>query len=522
MMRTYAWALGLLVGCDDGGGSDPRIIDGSVELDSEVAGDGAPVGDGGVVDALPDLFLPPVERCLARGAVPTLSFESPPIEGARQLQADVDADGDGLPEILLAARNPDGLLLTLLDGVSTEPEGSVLLPGVETAVVMPNLWPATGLIAPQGGRLAVWSVGEEGQAIRLLGPDLASGGAVALPGPARRVQIAVVGAKLFALVDGEDNGCAIFDLDDQTERMRQGVCTVRPGYDANGDGVPEIVRAGGDGTHLLDGVTLASVASHPTAMVLSPAPANLRGQGIEVAGVGREMDRLVVHALDPADLSQNVTPPIPIALRGESKQVEVLAVGMGQRILVDDEALNLRYLKLLEPAAMLRPRSELGSYRFLSWALDTDFDADGVPELRVVGGSGEDGSNTPVAFHTLNDGSELFTLPAERSARYQFAFQRGPVGLGVPTDLDGCEGSELVTLRLGNASRDGQVPTRLQLLGITGNEVWRSEGFNGTVHQVVVAELNGMPPAELLELRSDAETAGASKLRIFAGAAEPE
>ncbi len=520
MMRRYAWALSLLVGCDDGGGSTPRVIDGSTSQDAE-SGDGAPVGDGGM-DALPDVFVPPVERCLARGAVPTLSYESAPLEGAQHLQADVDADGDGLPEILLAARGREGLQLTLLDGKTAEAEGSVLLPAVDSVVVMPNLWPAPALLGPQAGRLAVWSIGEEGQAIRVLGPDLAASGAVALPGPARRVQIAVVGEKLLALVDGEDNGCAIFDLGDQTERLRQGVCTVRPAWDVNADGVPELVRAGGDGTHLLDGVTLESIANHPTPMVLSPAPADLRGQGLEVVGVGVETGRLVLHMLDPVDLSQNLTPPIPLALRGEPKQVEVLAVGSGQRVLVDDEALNLRYLKLLEPAAMLRPRSELGSYRFLSWALDTDFDADGVPELRVVGGSGEDGTNTPVAFHALNDGAELFSLPAERSARFQFAFQRGPTGLGVPANLDGCEGPELVTLRLGNASRDGQVPSRLQLLGANGSEVWRSEGFSGLVHQVVVADLDGVPPAELLELRSDEASAGAAKLRIFTGAAEPE
>ncbi|MEZ4468458.1 MAG: hypothetical protein R3F43_29485, partial [bacterium] len=358
--------------------------------------------------------------------------------------------------------------------------------------------------------------GDGGDQLRFLRADLTAANSVDLPGPAARVQVMTRDGGGLVLVEGADAGCAIFDMGGM-ERMRQGRCTLQPGWDGNGDGVPEVVRKGGDGTHILDGVTLESIASHPTPLVLSPGPSDLRGMGPEVVGVGEEMGRLVLHHLEPEGLRQLITPPLPIALRGVAADAHAVVrmVAGGQRVVVDDANLNLRYLKILEPGPMLRPRAELGSYRFLQWDVSTDIDGDGAPELAVIGGSSEDGANTEIVYYRLSDAQDIYRFPAERSARFVPAFMRGPDGLGVAADLDGCEGAEFVAVRLGNAGANGRVPSRLQIWGPGGEQVFRSEGYDGVVHTIAISDLDGQGPAELLELRSDEADPAAARVRVF-------
>ena len=58
----------------------------------------------------------------------------------------------------------------------------------------------------------------------------------------------------------------------------------------------------------------------------------------------------------------------------------------------------------------------------------------------------------------------------------------------------------------GPVNDDGQRPTRVLFKDEDQIEVYKTETYNGAVHQLVIAELDGTTPFELIELRSDEQS----------------
>ncbi|MGK0362335.1 MAG: hypothetical protein ACI9U2_004656, partial [Bradymonadia bacterium] len=267
---------------------------------------------------------------------------------------------------------------------------------------------------------------------------------------------------------------------------------------------------GGAPTALLDVGADAFAAVTPIRFVLGPEPADLRGRGLEVAGFlqGRQGAPSALHFLDPIDLTSNDE----IAVPGDFTRVEMHKFGTEQRVLLEEERLSLKYIRIIEPNANARRRAELGSYRQLSWKVGPDLDNDGTPEIQVVGGSTEDGVNTEIAWFRMQDGRLVYTIEAERSARFIPAM--GASGKGpVPLDLDGCEGVDHVALRQGAEGAAGTRPTRVHVYGEDGRIEWRSAPYSSFAHALAVADLDGEPPAELIELRADEENE--ARVRVY-------
>lgn len=512
LIGALAWGT---IACDDGGGSTPEP-DFTIELD-EGPRDAAEwdAGDGEIVVDRRDQGPPRemgVEACLERGGALVMSFESEALPGAEAVRGDLDPDGDGRPALVVTHRDPSGMRLALYDGASFEARGQAVIPMADAVDLMPEAWPQAGLLTPMpGGLYGAWARGEAGHRLYAIRADgFEASAPIPLPGPATRVQFARVGNRALALVEGSDRGCAIYDLLGGAELMSQGQCTVRPAWDVNGDDVPELVRSGGDGTALLDGTSLEVVAQIPERLVLGPGPIDARGRGPEVIGVGPGEGGWLLYHLDPVDLSGGE----PVGISGDFTRAEVHQFGAAQRVLLEEERLSLKYLRIIEPNAMARRRAELGSYRQLWWRVGPDADADGAPDIHLVGGSTEDGSNTAVSFFSLEDGRPAYTIEAERSARFLPAFGTSDKGQA-PQDLDGCEGSELVALRQGALSGAGTRPTRIHIYDAGGRVIWRSDPYTTSAHALAVADLDGEGPYELVELRADD---GDAKLRIYRAA----
>ena len=110
----------------------------------------------------------------------------------------------------------------------------------------------------------------------------------------------------------------------------------------------------------------------------------------------------------------------------------------------------------------------------------------------------------PGTFMALGDGSTVYTIEGERSARFLPAFGTGIDGVA-PQDVDGCEGTEMVALRQGALSAAGTRPTRVHIYDAEARIVWRSEPYTTAAHALAVANLDGEGPFELVELRADGD-----------------
>lgn len=513
-MRRWLIGLGacaaLGAGCDDGDGDGPAPTDVGMAMDM------------GGMDANPDEDMrPPLPDlgtdaamptgCFNRGGALLGGFESEPLPGAFGLRADVDPDADGQPDVVVTYRDPNGLRLALHDGRSFEALGQAVLAQMREVRFMTDAWPQTGLLTPLPGDLyGAWAWSDVEHRLYAIRATDFEPAPIVLPKAAERVRFLSLGEKALAVVDYADQGCALYDLGAGALIRESGLCRIQPAWDVNGDDVPELAIASGEGTALLDVASDALAASTELRFVLGPEPADLRGLGPEVVGFlqGRQGAPSALHFLDPVELTSNEE----IAIPGDFTRVEVHRFGDEQRVLLEEERLSLKYIRIIEPNAMARRRAELGSYRELSWRVGADADNDGNPDIQVVGGSTEDGTNTDITWFRMQDGRQVYTIEAERSARFVPALAvsgKGPV----PVDLDGCEGVDHVALRQGGESAAGTRPTRIHIYGTDERIVWRSEPYTSFAHALAVADLDGVPPAELIELRADEEDG--ARIRVY-------
>lgn len=517
-------------GCDDGDGEagDPAP-DGGL-LDRGLPGEWDAGDDGSMritADAAPPREDAALPACFAERGTLAETFVSEPIAGAAHLRADVDFDADGRPDLLVEVHEPTGIRLELFDGRSAEPLGTVALPGAERVQVLPGVSPRGALVAPLpvGGTAALVVLEQRRDGpLGLRVVDAATRNGVRfieLPRGAERVALTPGGSSWLALVDepAPEAGCAVFDVGTGEALLEQGRCRLAPGWDANGDTHADVVLSAASGTALLDGRTLEQAAHNGVRMTLGFAPAtpeadggplDVRGRGPELVGATIEANQLQVRYLDPLGLNPDGEPQI---VPGKFERAEFLMSAGGLRLVAQEERGGLRYLHVLEPSATLRRRAEFGPFRYLTWFAEADVDGDGFPEIRLLGGSREDGTQTDLVYLRTADGTPAFTIAAERGGRFDGVWRAaGPYG--APSDLDGCPGDDLVVIRRGNPTRDGQQATRLLVFAAGGREVHRGEGHDGFVRELAIADLAGDGVAELIELRGDQR--GEARLRIHA------
>ena len=79
----------------------------------------------------------------------------------------------------------------------------------------------------------------------------------------------------------------------------------------------------------------------------------------------------------------------------------------------------------------------------------------------------------------------------------------------ITADVDGCPGVELVSTRQGIVNSTGNRPSRLEIFSAGGDRTFQGQSESVTVHKVVLADLDGVPPVEIVELKT-AEGGGAA------------
>lgn len=507
-------------GGGDGGGDDPDVgplADGDVapEAGPNDAGD----DDGALVDmaiVAPDQG---VARCFAQGGALEVTSISDPVPGLEALAADLDSDSDDLPELLFRRRSDDGIRFEVVDGLTAEVEGGFTLETAVDARFMPGLWPPAAHRSPitvDGTRVWYVSDRDAGGTTTLRTFDAETYAAVdAVPIGGEATQIGVVAANRWLVIaDRTDGGCTISALDAEGPLMEWGLCRLIPVPDVNGDGSPEVLRFGRAGLEMFDGNLLESLATLRDVEIngvgIGPnGPLDARGQGPELVSAAIDTGALIVRYHDPIDLDVNGDSQT-LRTAGVYERLSFVEAGGELRIVAEVNRNEQHFLHLIEPGRELRRLREFGPFQILRWSVAGDIDGDGIPEIELRGGSSADGTNTNVVYVRLDDGEEVYEITRENSARFDPVWTAGSPAVA---DLDGCPGFDRVLLRSGVAQAGGERSTRLLFLDEDDRIRARSDTFSGRVHQLTIADLDGQPPAELLEIRS--ENAVSARLRIF-------
>lgn len=512
-----ALVLAGLSGCTGGGG------------DGDGADDAGP--DGQLVDgAMPDFDMPDAEidaEPIPDAAPPPVCFEeggdlveasiSDPYFGLEGLRADVDPDGDGRVDLLLRRQGNDGVYLEFADGRTLEPGGSYAALGAIDARLMPGLWPAEALVTPLDiGGTAEWLIHEvraaDQRLVRVDAADLTATEVYPLPAGAVRVQT-VRSERPVALIDLDDGGCLARALMPAGPEAQWGLCRLTAVPDVNGDGNPDILRYGAAGLEIFDGVLLESIAFAPDIDVeaATDTPTDLRGMGPELASVSIEDGgALVARYHDPIEL-RVVAGPETLRPTGIYTRLRFVTDGTVVRIAAELDRNGQYFLHLIEPGRELRRLGEYGPFQVMRWSMPGDIDGDGLRDIQLRGGSTDDGTNTDVVYLRLRDGATIYEIESERAARFDPIWNNALPP--APADLDGCEGFDRVLLRSGPPREGGVRATRVHFLDTEGRLRTRSDPYDGRVHALTIADLDGEPPAELLEIRS--ENADAARLRVF-------
>lgn len=511
---SATWACG---GGDDGDGPTPdAAVDASLlDMDRPPRPDLGPIED--MAPPPPDMGVP---VCFSEGGALEVSSVSDPIPGLVAFAADLDSDLDDRPELLYRRALDDGIRFEVVDGLTAEVEGGFTLATAVDAAFMPGLWPPPDRRSPitvDGTRVWYVSLTDLADETSIATYDAETYDAidaVTLGPVAERVQV-VPTNRWLVLSDRRDGGCAIHALDAADALGEWGLCRLSPVADVNGDGSPEVLRWGRAGLELYDGNLLEAIA---TELGTEIHGVGLGDDGpLDVRGTGPE---LVTATIDGAAVTVEFRDPIDLTVNGEGTRLQT--VGLYERIRFVESGGVLRlvgeinrneqlFLHLIEPARDVRRLREFGPFQVMRWSLGGDIDGDGVAEIELRGGADRDGTNTTVRYIALDDGLDVYEIERERSAIFEPVWTSG----ATPSvaDLDGCEGFDRVHLRSGLPNGDGVRATRVLFIDEDDRERVRSDTYSGRVHQLTIADLDGNAPPELLEIRSDDDTA--ARLRVY-------
>lgn len=511
---TASWACG----GGDGDGDDPPdvAVDASLlDMNRPDVPDMGPIVD--MAPPLPDMGVP---VCFSEGGELEVSSVSDPIPGLVSFAADLDSDLDDRPELLYRRDLDDGLRFEVADGLTGEVEGGFTLATAVDATFMPGLWPPAARRSPitvDGTR--VWYVSltdlaDETSIATYDAETYAAIDAVALGPIAERIQV-VPTNRWLVLTDRQDGGCAISALDAVDPLAEWGLCRLSPVADVNGDNSPEILRWGRAGLELYDGNLLEAIATEADIEI---SGVGLGAEGpLDMRGMGPE---LVTATIDGAAVTVRFHDPIELTVNGDETRLQTIGVYERVRFVESGGVLRLvgeinrneqLFLHLIEPGRDVRRLREFGPFQVMQWSLGGDIDGDGTAEIELRGGANRDGTNTTVRYIALDDGLDVYEIERENSAIFEPVWTAG----AAPSvaDLDGCEGFDRVHLRSGLPNGAGVRATRVLFIDEDDRERVRSDTYSGRVHQLTIADLDGSAPPELLEIRSDDDTA--ARLRVY-------
>lgn len=515
------------LGCNGGDSDGTAAVDASPPDAADLEAPDAEVPDAEVPDAMPP-------TCLTEGARPASRFATDPIPGLVGVRADVDPNGDGAIDLALAISTPAATELRVLDGRTGEPLGAVIAPADTHLELLRGVWPPSDRIGPAdiAGAPYVFAyeapAPEAEAAVRLLrASDLATVGRVGLPLPARELTAMPHPDGWLGLVTLEDGRCAAFVIDGPTgdgetrrtieEDAFADNCWFRPAWDANGDGLVDyivIVETPDRGSVIVNGRVHDARTLEPIIVIPAPGgyfgfvppspaedapppgPFDARGAGSEfVSALTAGGLQLRFHDPDTLQIREE-----GIVLQGDWSRVEFALTPRGVYLVAEELRPGIRFLHIFELDGTRR-RAELGPFVNLWWTLDADLEGDGYAELFVRSGPDETGLNSDVEWLDPSDGSVSFAIDAQRSARFDPILRRDGM-FWRSANLDGCEGDESVILRRGVPSDDGSRPSRWTMETFEGDEVFRADDQRGRVHQMAIADLDGAPPFEIIEVRS--------------------
>lgn len=487
-----------LAGCDDGASSSADVQ----PMDATGASDGGLL-DGAAFDAsAADAAL----TCLnissdwegVRSADPRLP--------AAQLRADLDADSDGVADLLTVRTAATGLRVVTHRGRDLAQLASAEMPGAERIDFMPDVFPQRSLVAPfpaDGVLSWAWLEHRQGadSGVRIVTADaLTRQRFLTIEGGLSAAQIFNASAEQTWILGQTPQGdCVLFDPASSAAVNAWPNCKLQPVWDLDGDGVLDLARAAAGGTVVLSGESLEVIAQRPghSYFGFGAVAANNAGGSLtfrdtpEVLAMVLDAGRLSVHYLDPTDLQTNTE---ALVIPGIALDFDFVPTASGLSLLIKEDRGGTTFLNLYEITRQVRLRAEWGPHTNIKWGLGPDLDGDGQREFWLRGGPRPDFTRADLSFIDTKTGQVVWKLDGQRSAVFE------PVWWGARfTDLDGCEGQERVVLRRGLPNDDGISGTRMFVFDEAGREIWRGPPVSTVGHLVALADLDGDGDAELIE-----------------------
>ncbi|MEE2758083.1 MAG: hypothetical protein VYA30_15600 [Myxococcota bacterium] len=450
-------------------------------------------------------------RCLAQDVALQETFRSEPIVNADDLYARYEHNGDEQPELVVSAFDGSQTLHAIWSGNPPAELGRFEVPGDTPALFMGGDPHRDQRTQPIGynDRAVLFTTQRTNEMLSVTFFDSSTLEQVQrfeLLRPVDEVQIVPTTSVPAVLANLQDGGCVIQKVDGSDAILDRGQCRVRIGEDANGDERPEAVQFGRAGLSIIDinvGAVVAVRADHRASAIgytdTHIISATLDGQNL----------RISIH--DKVELTMIGDPITNVINGGQFSHVVIIDHPQTPNIIAQYEKSGFQSLRVFELGERLRRVGEFGPFRALSWHLDADLNSDGVRELILLGGSRADGFNTDVEFRDIGTGDILLEIGALRNVRFTPIWNT--LSPPQPSNLDTCDGDDLVLLREGQVNSNGERQTRVTFRDEENVEVTRTETYSGRIHKLVISDLDGQDPPELIELRSEGDNA--TRLRVY-------